>query len=450
MKFQWIFSKLRPNFVSSLEYTITTFLSLIGVTYFALLQAIQKPCCDAVSYLNYGSSLLSNSFLIPPTENQPSDLRTFVYPVFLAWVIRIAKLLLIEPVILITIIQTVIYFLSATFLASKLHSKRLKVPRNIWIALMLNVFIWPYLSSTLTDSIYVSLFLLFLGICTEIYKKLEIDSGSIYLNTFYLVFCFAIMLELRPASIWLAPILTYLIYLQLKKHRNSISKQMIAIFFGLTPVFYQIYINLYLFSKFSPFPATNLGAMQINWGIKYLKYITWLGGGEPQGIYSSQELVGKVAENLTLNWYFENPLLSVKLLYIKLIGGFDFDFLVPYPQSRPWYSALVGVTSLAILLFGLLIIARFIFRKSRDAEKNFIPRYLPILIFMSWAAVTLISAIELRFTLPMITFFIILIANEGTPARGSSKRLLMKAIPLGLILLFFIRTAMYVRNQSSF
>ena len=104
------YRKVKPNFLTQFEFSLTILVALVGITYFALIQARDKPCCDAVSYLNFGSSLLSNSFLGPPDSNQPTDLRTFVYPLFLAIIIRIARLLLIEPTILVTMVQTAMYF----------------------------------------------------------------------------------------------------------------------------------------------------------------------------------------------------------------------------------------------------------------------------------------------------------------------------------------------------
>jgi len=448
LRLQKIYSAIRPAFLSSLVYKLTTFITFVGVTYFAFLQTVQKPCCDATVYLNYGTSLLSNSILVPPSEIQPSNLRTFAYPVFLAATIRIARFLLLEPIILVTIIQTLVYVLAVNFVTNKLGTNRSNTQRNVWIALMLNIFIWPYLSSTLTDSLYVSLFLFFLGICIDVFRtsKSEIDLNRH--KTFFLTLCFSTLLVLRPASIWITPIFFYFLYLNIRK--VSPFSELLPIFVGSAPIIYQTYINLYLFGRLTPFPVIDLGSMQVNWGIRYLKYITWLGGGNPQGIYSSKNLIGNVSENLTLHWYLENPLLGIKLIFTKLIGAFDFDFLVPYPQNRPWYSLLVGIISLLIFLYGTKIMISYLFREKSNLERAVLPRILPLAMFASWAAVTLVSAVELRFTLPIITFLILLITHEGVPTKINSRRSLFQILSFLISLIVVILLAQFVRGQTTF
>jgi hypothetical protein len=445
-------SNLRPSYLKAAEFNISVILMLIGVTYFSFRQAVDKACCDASIYYAYGESLISNSLLIAPTASQPSDLRTFVYPITLSFLIRVADFLSLEPRILITIFQSSIYFISCRFLASTflVHSK--KTAKYVWLVLTLNVFVWPYLSVTLTDSLYVSLFLLFLALMLRIENDVYYSSKITLGNLFFFVLVFSVSLELRPATIWLLPVLLYYLLKVLRLKSSLSSSKFLVVMLGFIPSYYQIYINLYLFNKFTPLPVVDLGAMQIDWGIKYLKYITWLGGGSPQGIYTSENLIGNVSDNQTYGWYIENPVLGIKLIFVKLVGAFDFDFLVPYPTGNPWYSGLAGFLSLSIFVLGAGIAIRLTFSRIHAGSIFVIPRLLPISLFLSWSAVNIFSAVELRFTLPILTLFMIIIASSISLLKYRiNKRLILNIfIPYLLAMFIVMNVAYFVRAQSSF
>jgi hypothetical protein len=154
----------------------------------------------------------------------------------------------------------------------------------------------------------------------------SIATSNQYLQT-YIFLCLA--LALRPASIWLLPVVILTSALGLFYKRVGLITLFNALTVAATPLYIQAALNSINYKLTTFLPVTNLGALQISGGIQYIKYGTWLGGGPPQNYYTSANLIS-TSSNLSLSWYFNNPIDSIKLMAVKLIGAFDFDYLVAY------------------------------------------------------------------------------------------------------------------------
>ena len=173
---------------------------------------------------------------------------------------------------------------------------------------------------------------------------------------------------------------------------------------GALPVIFQSLIQWFKYGQFTPLPVSDLGAKQIIWGIQNVKYATWHGKGDsPRNYYSSEKLIG-VANPEGLSWYWENPIPALNLILHKLVGAFDFDFLVPYPDSSFGLSWLFSSISFLTLIVGGLACVIHVFRPMAGLG----PRWLPSLIVLSWGSIALLSALELRFTLPILAYLGIL------------------------------------------
>ena len=61
----------------------------------------------------------------------------------------------------------------------------------------------------------------------------------------------------------------------------AISNVLLAVILGAAPLYIQIMLNVTNYRIIRFLPVADLGGMQIIWGIKYIKYATWLGGGDP-------------------------------------------------------------------------------------------------------------------------------------------------------------------------
>jgi len=224
----------------------------------------------------------------------------------------------------------------------------------------------------------------------------------------------------RPAGIWVILanfiMLVYYGFSFLSKHHfriNFIKTFAVTIILTtafIIPLVPQIHINTLHFQKVSPFPVADLGSSQLSWGINYLKYATNLSGGGAS-VYYKNPLASAYKENTNpIDWYIHNPIESFETLGIKFVGAFDFDYLFPYiynfnPSYR-WPSAFV---SLSFLYFGMWGIFSYLifYSKKNDQDFTFGNRIFPFVCLLTWSAVTIPSAIELRFSLPLLSVFII-------------------------------------------
>lgn len=171
-----------------------------------------------------------------------------------------------------------------------------------------------------------------------------------------------------------------------------------------------------------------------------------MGGGSRQNFYPSGHLINTEGE-FNLWWYFNNPVDSVKLLAFKLVGGFDFDYLVPYPYHQPankWVASFFSFTILWIGVFGVFV---HLCTKKLAVLGS---RFMPLIIFVGWCTVTLISALELRFTLPLISYFIIVncaVVNFIIVNRDR-KFLLLMVTGWIIFMPIFYQMAKFIRLQS--
>jgi hypothetical protein len=377
---------------------------------------------DAGQYLwlamEYGQAFLGRSdFPLLP-------LRTSAYPLFLLFVINLGGAFSLAPAESVFVIQLLVWwlaissvhfgfgrFLSVTGSSSDNPSKqvRAKFGRDIMVIVLgLNIFISPYLSVGLTDSVYTSIALMFVVWVTLYASKVEVGAGL-----FTGLFLASLALVIRPAAVWLFIIMAVVVALfALSRARvwssgrfspNRVGKAFLVFTFGSSPVVIQSVIQYLKFGVFSPLPAADLGGSQVLWGIANVKYATWLGEGPAGNFYPSSELIGPQSPE-GISWYWENLVPALQLLTFKLVAAFDFDFLVPYPEVQRGDSWFFGSISLLIFVLGLTATVTHLYRPF-----DFIgPRWLPLLIFLSWGSINLLSALELRFSLPIVLYFSII------------------------------------------
>jgi hypothetical protein len=213
-----------------------------------------------------------------------------------------------------------------------------------------------------------------------------------------------------------------------------------------TPILWQSTLNYLNWGKFTPFPITDLGAMQIQDGIKNVKYATWVGPGSPSNFYPSESLVGEY-DGTGLSWYLNNPIEAIQLVFFKFVGAFDFDYFYPYNSESNQYAFIVSTISFSLVLISLILIARHSLGLGNLSLLG--PRWFPLLVFMSWAALTMLTMLELRFTLPILSFFLVICLASFSDFR--SMRTPVKAFVLGLFLIgmiIFWTAAAHVRTLS--
>ena len=235
----------------------------------------------------------------------------------------------------------------------------------------------------------------------------------------------------------------------LRKRKVVICNALLAAGLGIAPLYIQITMNATNHKVVSFMPVINLGENQIEWGISNINYATWMGGGAPQKFYPSKALINASSnkDKDKISWYFKNPVASIKLLTCKLIGAFDFDYLVAYPYHPLTYKWLFSFFSFAILWIGTFGILVHLLTNKLTLLGS---RFMPCIIFLAWCSISLLSALELRFTLPLISYFIIVgCTTINFIIRDKNKKVLMIML---LILAVFMplsyHVAKFVRLQS--
>lgn len=356
-----------------------------------------EPCCDAVQYIEIAERINAHGLAA-------HSLRTWGYPWFLSIVYKVADALNFEKSFLVWFAQTAIYLFGSIFIYRVLSVRSNLVGRVVYALLCLNFFLIPYLGITLSDGLATTLIIIVYGFLIKFsFSEKNIVDPSLVFWVF-LFSSFAVVV--RPASIWIAAPVFFALFCLITV--ENFTKALVAMVFGLLPLFVQISLNASDLGLISFMPATDLGALQLKWGIENIKYATWLGGGPVQNFYSSRFLIEVGGQDLGIAWYLNNPLDACKLIVVKLIAGFDFDYLMPYPKSAPFFKWQYSFISLSVLYFGVVgVFARLVPVRPNFNSIDFALRFVPLVSFIAWSSVSLVSALELRFVLPIFSLFLI-------------------------------------------
>ena len=420
------------------------FFSLFIIAGYYFIEQILRPTAyDASGYLSIARSYNENGIL----ETKES-LRTFFYPWILSQLMRASNLLILPSNLIIFVFQLFVHIACISIVTNIYSRHSDSIVKIMLPALSLNIFVIPYIGITLTDSIFNSLACAIFGwiAACELYQKAQPIEEANWLSYIGIsLLCFAIVL--RPAGIFLFPPVALILFRLVSCRRVSWQGFTISVAVGVLILLIQVTLSSFNFHKVSFFPIIDLSSFQLATGIKNIKYGTWMGVGGPQNFYTSSNLINIDFNNLNLLWYLKNPSDGVTLIFYKLIAGFDFDYLVPYPYKREALGWGPSLISLSILWVGLVGIA-FHALTGRIAMMG--SRWMPLIVFVSWSSINLLSAIECRFVLPMLTYFLIVSVIFLSYLWGEKKYI--KIAFLGsyvLLILLFINAASFIRDQSS-
>lgn len=347
-------------------------------------------CCDSGYYLILARKYNQEGFF-----SIAEPLRTYGYPLFLSFLTKFEHIISSKITIFLT--QFTFYILSLCYLSNIFKDEK-TLQKIVFYALLGFFYIYPYLTVSLTDALYMCVFLM----CIYLLYLIKTEEKK-YIYVFLLGFFLGLNIIVRPASVWTV----FLIIFLFTNNRKGFFYRSLFLFFGFfIPTSVQIILNKIHFNQVTFFPSIDLGSNQIIWGINNLKYATFLGNmDDPRMFYPSSSLVNNIDSSLGMKFYLYYPLIGVKLLLLKLVGAFDFDLLFPYTHNFPGFITrfITSFPSLSLLYFGMVSCFYFLIKKI----DLFINRFFPIVCFFVWCAFTLPTAIELRFTLPMLIVFLI-------------------------------------------
>jgi hypothetical protein len=390
--------------------------------YFYQLQ--NPPCCDAASYVQIAKTYAVSG--ISQSGNALDSLRLYGYPLFLSLIVKIAAILGLQFTFVLFAVQVSFFFL-ATYLLSQIITKNFSplVGKVVFYSLLANILIYPNLATSLTDGVTVVLLILIAYTILKILISIVFDSRPVQIGGWgallgYFV-GFAIMV--RPASIYLLLMLVVVIcfFIWLEKS-NTLSLGLLLVLavavgfmFAVTP---QVVYNFSSFHVFSFMPVTDLGALQFDVGTHSLKYLTNLAGGNPELCYESPWSQGAHGEGLV--WYFKNPLIGFKTVFMHLYGALDHDYLFTYVYNlNIWYRPILFIFSQFVLFWGVVgyFYAANDLRKFDSPDKNEKSKVLHILFSLTfvsfmvgWASIHAFARNEVRFSLPVIAVLLPLAA----------------------------------------
>lgn len=392
-----------PAFAGHRAWLVVSALLAFAIAYALQADALShRVCCDASGYWRiagvYGSQgLFANHDL--------AGVRTWTYPMVLLLVSKFAAAIAAEPARTLFVLQFAAHVASSALLARVVLPMRPRAATMLFALLVCNPYASAYLGVALTDALALACFTTWLAAAVAWHSRLGAGRGG--LAWFALAATMAgVACALRPAYVWL-PVLTLLLALRPVVGRARAGAIVLAVLLPLLILAPQSAINRHLFDRATPLPTTNLAGKQLRWGIENLKYATAPQPGSSAKMFYANPLAGDPAgEEAGVGWYLRHPLRGSATLGAKLVAAFDFDFLPAYVWDResqlPW--PLRGL-SLALLVLGLQGMWRYM-REGGAQELSLGPRALPPLVFAGWAAVTLVTAVELRFTLPMMSLLL--------------------------------------------
>ena len=430
--------------VPKIALAIGSLCILILATYFFYQQSLSPARYDAANYRE-----LAGRFDSRGIDDASNQVRTFGYPWILSLLLRISRVINLPFSFLLLTFQVSCYIVAAATIARAVRGNSRKLSGWVYLLLSCNIFVAPYFSITLTDSLYTALALIVLGLAMQLENQAAIGVHGSFKRLLLMSVLAAFGVAVRPAAMWLIAVVLSCCALLLTRKKAELSNILFALTLGFLPLLVQIIINSQMFRVATPFPVMNLGTQQLKWGIENFKYATWMGGADisPRFFYLSGYSVPLSLNDSPVMWYVENPLSAIRLLSFKFISAFDFDFLLPYPDSLPERLWLASAFSLSFLYLGLCGTFLHLCSNSLTALGS---RFSPLLIVLAWAAVTIPSAIELRFVLPMLAYFMVVscvLLNFLITRR--SIRLCVTVVTTGLVVFpCFFSVSSFVRAQS--
>lgn len=390
-------SKIKENYYLSF-YLISFILMFFSYGY----QIEHPPCCDVPGYISLANNYLEQGMF---SSSSASNVRLYGFPLYLATLISVfgAKYLVLSY----AIINVVIYITFSFLIISEL--KKYVKSNLLHLAFSLNIFLFPYLVVPLADGLSVLLWMVLFHFILKIIHTENKKDSFIHLFIYSFILGFSIMV--RPSNISLIttiPAIFAMLYLVKKQIHPFLV--LIILFAGfLLAVVPQIYINFTFFNKLTFLPAMNLGDSQIKWGIEYIKYGTNLSGqGIPQLYYKNPFFLA--SDGLGVSWYFTNIGNGIKTAFLHIFNVFTYDYYFPYIYDLyPKYKNITLFYSWFILYFGVIgfvnsliyLITNKSFNKNEKNNLKFL-YLLFLIVFISNTAILAVSAVEIRFSLPLV------------------------------------------------
>lgn len=401
---------LLRSYVNKLSISAPILLSgfaifVAGTTFFFVKQAGYPVCCDAKDYFEMAIWLRGNGIEAVGTYDY---IRTFGYTWFLTGVLRLSSFLVLPWYLVLVWLQAGLYFIAVIFLSAVIGRQAPKVSSAIYLALCSNFFVWPFFSVLLTDSLALSLCLLAITGLIWV-ETTRAANGSFFVGViiFLILFLSSSATIIRPASLWVLVLAVLMIIRWIVLKKITATLGIFTAITGTLPLFIQASLNYWKFKSLTFLPSMDLGKIQSELGLQEIKFSTFLNG---PGVFTIRYKATKLFPSLEgesgfIGWAISHPFDAIHFLYMKIIAAFDFDFVVPYPETNPNGSTITASIAIAIFSLGLVGI---IYQLTSGKLENFGPRWLPAGIVFLNLALVIQARVETRYSLVMLTFLIVI------------------------------------------
>ena len=373
--------------------------------------------CDTQTYLDMGQAYAAQGGVaeMPATEldGKPfeiSKLRTYGYPMFVAGLLGIEKITHI-PVLYLVYLAQLAGFLAASgwlaWLFSRHGSPRLG--RLVLAALLLNVFIYPYLNLPLSDTLSFILEIVLFCLLGSLFYTPATGRAALRLGL-PMGLVLGYMLMVRPGNLYLLVFagISWLAILFYRRSARPLLWTLPAIALGFAAAIApQLAFNLHHYHKFTFLPVGALGGFQIDAGRILLKYSTWThNGGE--GLYYLNPWRG-LQDNTDLSWYFDHPWDGLRTIFLHIFGMLDVNFYLPYlTEPKPHHRWLLLILSSGLVYwavwgwFRALCRWRTLYLAGEKQPALLFLLGTSALLAVSWLGIYALTAGENRFALPVL------------------------------------------------
>ena len=400
-------------------------------------------CCDVTAYWEAAARYRAFGFFDFYSETR---LRTYAFPGLLSLILALADLLHANPRALLSGFQVVTYLLSCWVLANAATEQ--KTWRSvILIGLVGNPFAVPYLVTGLADATALVLFQFWLGLMLLHWRAMARSNGSWLLRYSWIIAAALIAgltMEVRPAYVWLPAVTlvcaTWSPAVPWKREWGQRLRRLtICGLMAALPMIPQSLINLRHFDRWTPLPTVDLQQYQVTLGKANLKYATRLYPGATASLFYPNPFYERTEDPSSpddpLDWYLAEPLPALATIATKFVNAFDFDFVEPYIHDpKPRFQLGWRLLSLLLMFIGCCgVAAKALGVLGPQVALG--PRFFPALLLLGWGAVTMVTVTELRFSLPMLTLFVLTSTAVAVKIATFETRRIWRAIAAGALAL---------------
>ena len=343
---------------------------------------------DAWVYYKISNSLfMDGKFSLLTIEN---DFRGFVYPVylfisnFLNYILNINTSFYVVSSFTLGILFTIyLYLFRKLFVEKEFNTKNIFI-RSILVVLITVFFFYGLVVWPLTD-LYAALISLIAGMLILYSKRKKRFKYILYFISGVLVY-FAYNIR-TIYQIEIIIILAFLIYFELKNKKligfiNSVIFYCSGVLISSIP---QIIINMSKYGTFSIWINNqNLFAQQLNWGLKFTKYSTYIGNPKSYP-YPALCFIDATGLRITEQWeilgypftiksyiklFFQYPIEYIKIFIKHCVNAIFILFPELYVVNIDKNLLLYGLLSVAIV-FTVLVLIFLSFKNKKVTILNF-------------------------------------------------------------------------------